>query len=260
MFVVSMNILHFSCVFGSENGDIRRHCVVQWRRPFRHGTAAAELLDNRPQWNQEPHQGKRPLLRLEVSCIRHKNENWEGVSRMKTIVSGHDTGGISPDWFHREVLQLLAEFDCSGELCTRRAHSRVKIRRDQKFRSLWNGFLFPNFQENFKTQELPLARIKKIMKLDEDVKVPVALHVHVREKEMNWGPKNKQASKRKIETTYIPTGPECKSRQIKAADAVSWLIKIVLSSHLYTRGNKVVRVGSPFHSMQRSFCLQRLRA
>ena len=27
------------------------------------------------------------------------------------------------------------------------------------------------FQDHFKTQELPLARIKKIMKLDEDVKV-----------------------------------------------------------------------------------------
>ena len=27
------------------------------------------------------------------------------------------------------------------------------------------------FQDHFRTQELPLARIKKIMKLDEDVKV-----------------------------------------------------------------------------------------
>ena len=33
-------------------------------------------------------------------------------------------------------------------------------------------------QEDFKQQELPLARIKKIMKLDEDVKVCV-LHVFV---------------------------------------------------------------------------------
>jgi len=32
-------------------------------------------------------------------------------------------------------------------------------------------------QNDFKTQELPLARIKKIMKLDEDVKVRAAASV-----------------------------------------------------------------------------------
>ena len=33
------------------------------------------------------------------------------------------------------------------------------------------SFDTPNPQQDFKTQELPLARIKKIMKMDEDVKV-----------------------------------------------------------------------------------------
>lgn len=34
-----------------------------------------------------------------------------------------------------------------------------------------HNFYEIHFQDDFKQQELPLARIKKIMKLDEDVKV-----------------------------------------------------------------------------------------
>lgn len=35
-----------------------------------------------------------------------------------------------------------------------------------------------SFQKDFRVQELPLARIKKIMKLDEDVKVQRQLQLH----------------------------------------------------------------------------------
>ena len=44
---------------------------------------------------------------------------------------------------------------------------------------IFSNIIINNYlQQDFKTQELPLARIKKIMKMDEEVKVGIFLNLY----------------------------------------------------------------------------------